>query len=139
MGALAEVKTEWKHFKADEPGQRFRNHRERMKEKPRGHSVVALIIGVLLVAGGVVLLFIPGPGSLLIAFGLALIASHSRKLSGLMDRAEPKLRRLGRRGKHEWEAMPGRAKLGIILALGSLALAGGLGMWKFVVAAYLLG
>ena len=46
MGALAEVKTEWKLFKHDEPGARFRNHRERMKEKPRGHSVVAIAIGI---------------------------------------------------------------------------------------------
>jgi hypothetical protein len=139
MGALAEVKQEWKSFKDDEPGERFRNHRERMKEKPRGHSVVALAIGVLLVAGGVVLLFIPGPGSLLIVFGVALIASHSKTLSAKMDRAEPKLRELGRRGKRRWQAMPGRAKLGMILALGLLAVAAGLGMWKYVVAAYLLG
>jgi hypothetical protein len=139
MGALAEVKQEWKSFKHDEPGARFRNHRERMKEKPRGHSVVAIAIGVLLVAGGVVLLFMPGPGSLLIVFGVALIASHSKKLSAIMDRAEPKLRRLARRGKHKWQAMHGRAKLGIILALGLLAVAAGLGAWKFVVSAYLLG
>ena len=139
MGALAEVKTEWKHFKDDKPGARFRNHRERMKEKPRGHSVVAIMIGLLLVAVGVVLLFIPGPGSLFIAFGVALIASHSKKLSAMMDRAEPKLRRLGRRGKHRWEAMPGRAKISMILALGMLAVAAGLGTWKYVVSAYLLG
>src|SRR6187551_1647815 len=131
MGALAEVKTEWKHFKDDSPGERFRNHRDRMKHKPRGHSIVAVVIGLLLVAGGVVLLFIPGPGSLLIVFGAALIASHSKKLSALMDRAEPKLRRLGRRGKHKWQALPGRAKFSIILALGLLAVAAGLGMWKF--------
>jgi uncharacterized membrane protein HdeD (DUF308 family) len=139
MGALAEVKTEWKHFRHDAPGQRFRNHRERMKDKPGSHSLVAIVIGVLLVVGGIVLLFIPGPGSLLIVFGFALIASHSKKLSGMMDRTEPKLRRIGRRGMRRWKAMPGRAKLSVILALGMLAVAAGLGAWKYVVGAYLLG
>jgi hypothetical protein len=139
MGALGEVKQEWRHFKADEPGQRFRNHRERMKEKPRGHSVVAIAIGLLLVAIGVVLLFMPGPGTLLIAFGIALIASHSKRLCARMDRAEPKLRCVGRRCMTRWQAMPGTAKLSMLLALGMLAVAFGLGTWKFVVSAYLLG
>src|SRR5262245_13074391 len=85
-GLLAEVKQEWKRFRDDRPGERFANHRERMKDKPRGHSLLALLFGVALVGGGVVLLFVPGPGSLLIVFGVALIASHSRRLSHLLDR-----------------------------------------------------
>jgi len=139
MGHLAEVKDEWKHFKHDHPGERFRNHRERMKDKPRGHSIVMLIVGVLLVVGGVVLLFMPGPGSLLIVFGLALIASHSKRLSELLDRAEPAIRRTAKRLVRRWKAMPGTAKLSLIFALGLLAVAFALGTWKFVVSAYLLG
>jgi hypothetical protein len=139
MGALAEAKQEWKSFKHDEPGARFRNHRERMKEKPRGHSIVAIMIGVLLILIGVVLLFMPGPGTLLIAFGVALLASHSKRASALMDRSEPKLRRIAQRGKHKWDAMSAPAKVGLISALVILAIVAGLGMWKFVVTAYLLG
>jgi hypothetical protein len=139
MGALAEVKTEWKHFKDDEPGKRFQNHRERMKDKPARHSVVMIALGVLLIIGGGVFLFIPGPGTPLIVFGFALIASHSKKLSAMMDRAEPKLRRFARRGVRTWKALPGTAKLSLLLALGLLAVAAGLAGWKFVVSAYLLG
>jgi ferric-dicitrate binding protein FerR (iron transport regulator) len=139
MGALAEVKQEWQHFKDDAPGERFRKHRDRMKQKSKKHSAVAIGLGVLLLAGGVVLLFMPGPGLLFIVFGVALVGSHSKKLSDLMDRSEPKLRRAGRRTKHRWEALPGRAKLGVIIGMASLAAAACLFMWKFVVSAYLLG
>lgn len=139
MGALAEVKREWKLFKDDHPGERFRNHRERMQHKPRGHSIIMLVVGLVLVAIGVVLLFIPGPGSLFIVFGLALFASHSRRLSDLMDRGEPALRRFGHRVTNRWKGMPGRAKLGVIMSLALLGVAMCLGMWKFVVSAYLLG
>lgn len=139
MRALADVRQEWKHFRHDEPGERFKNHRERMKEKSRTHSVVALGFGLLLLVAGVVLLFMPGPGLPLIVFGLALVASHSRRLSHLLDRAEPKLRRAGRRSKHRWTAMSGSAKFTIIVALAALTVAALLAMWKFVVSAYLLG
>ena len=139
MGAIAEVKQEWKHFKDDPPGERFSNHRRRMQRKPRGHSLIALLLGILLVAGGVVLLFIPGPGSVLIVFGFALIASHSKKLSALMDRMEPKLRAFGHRTVRRWKAMPRQKKVILIAAVAAFAAAGLLFMWRFVVSAYLLG
>jgi len=139
MSALAEVKQEWKLFKDDRPGERFCNHRRRMQHKPRGHSLIALALGILLVAGGVVLLFMPGPGSVLIVFGMALIASHSKKLSALMDRTEPRLRHLAHRTVRWWKALPRGVKLLFIVAAASLVAAALLFMWKFVVAAYLLG
>lgn len=139
MRALADVKQEWSHFRHDTPGERFRNHRDRMKRRSKKHSLVALCIGVVLLAAGVVLLFIPGPGLLLIVFGLALVASHSKRLSDLLDRAEPVVHRATHRTKQRWQVMPGRAKVGLIVGLALLATAVSLSMWKFVVSAYLLG
>ena len=139
MGALADVKREWRHFRNDEPGTRFTNHRERMKHRSRAHSAIALTVGVMLLAGGVVLLFVPGPGLLLIAFGLGLIASHWARLAAVLDRSEPRLRAVGRRAKRRWNGMTGRAKLGVILCIGACAAAGLMFMWRFVVSAYLLG
>ena len=139
MGHLADVKVEWQHFRHDPPGERFRNHRDRMKRRSKKHAAAAVCVGVLLLAGGVVLLFMPGPGLLLIVFGLALIASHSRRLADVLDRVEPKLHRAAHRTKDHWQALPGRAKLGVILALAMLAAAACLSMWEFVVSAYVLG
>jgi hypothetical protein len=39
------------------------------------------------------LLFIPGPGLLAIALGLALVAARSQRLAAALDRAEQRIRR----------------------------------------------
>ena len=92
METLAGVKREWKQVFADPPGERFANHRERMKKRSRWHSATALGAGGVVSAAGVVLLVIPGPGTMFIVAGLGLIASHSERLAGWLDRTEPRLR-----------------------------------------------
>jgi hypothetical protein len=139
MGAVHVAKHEWRHFRSDRPGHRFRNHRHRMKQRPKRYSVVAVAVGVVLIASGIVLLFVPGPGSVVIAFGLALLASQSRRLAHTMDRAEPALRRTGKRIEHWWSARSTGAKTWLIAAATALVAVAMLGMWKFVVSAYLLG
>jgi len=136
--ALAQVKEEWKHFKHDAPGERFRNHHRRMQTKSRSHAAVSLALGVLLLAGGVVFLFIPGPGLPLIVFGIALVASHSRRLSSMLDRAEPRMRDRGHRAASWWRARSRAQKAGLVTAAILVASAGLMAIWKWVVAAYLL-
>lgn len=139
MGAaLAEVKQEWRHFRHDKPGERFRNHRERMKRKSKKHSAVAIALGVLLLAGGVVLLFMPGPGILLIVFGVALVGSHSEKISDMLDRAEPKAREKGHALSRWWKARSRVEKIALVTTAVVLATLGLMAMWKWVVAAYIL-
>lgn len=139
MGShLAEVKHEWREFRHDTPGERFHNHRARMQKKSRKHAAVTIALGVLLLAGGFILLFIPGPGLLLIVFGLALVATHSTRLSDLLDRGEPALRRFGRRTVAGWKALPKWNKAALVtggLVLLSCFL---MATWKWVVAAYIL-
>ena len=136
--ALANMRNEWHQFRSDPPGERFRNHRERMKQRSRKHSLVAVLIGVVLLVAGFAFLFIPGPGLPLIVFGLGLIASHWKRLADLLDRTEPRLRRAGHGVRHQWKAMPGHAKLSVMLGLAALAGALALAIWRFVVAARLL-
>lgn len=92
MGALADAKREWNAVYHDVPGERFCHHRERMKLRPHWHSVIALGAGVVVIGTGVVLLFLPGPGTVLIVAGTGLAASHSARLAGWLDRTEPRLR-----------------------------------------------
>jgi len=132
--ALAVWKREWQQFRHDEPGERFRNHRTRMKKRSRWHMAVAVVLGIVLLAAGVVLLFIPGPGIPLIIFGVALLGSHSKRLSTLMDRAEPALRRRAHRTLIHWKRLPAGAKAGVTLGGLMLVAAAGLGAWHFVVA-----
>lgn len=138
MGAsLAQVKEEWHHFRDDKPGERFRNHRERMKHRSKSHAAVAIGLGVLLLAGGVVLLFIPGPGIPLIIFGVALIGAHSAKLSSALDRAEPALRDKAHDAKRWWKSLP-RPRKGLLIAAASAAVTLALVATGAVVTTYVL-
>jgi hypothetical protein len=139
MAAVAEMKQEWKLFKDDEPGHRFTNHRDRMRKRSRKLNVLGLVVGIALLAAGVAFCFLPGPGTVLIVFGLALVGARWERMAKLMDRAEPRVRHFGHRQKQRWKAMPGSAKLSVMLGLAAFAVAGLLFMWRFVVSAYLLG
>src|SRR5262245_21987361 len=132
MGALAEVKHEWKHFWHDRPGERFRNHRVRMRYRPLHQSMLAVGVGIVLVIIGIAMLFFPGPGSLFILFGLALVGTHSIKIARLLDRGEIAMRRLGQHLEQHWRVLPGRGKLGVLLGVGAGATAAVLAWWQFL-------
>jgi hypothetical protein len=100
---LAELKKHWRIFKNGRPGSRFEKLYEARKETGGPARIAFLAAAILLVAGGVVLLVIPGPGLPLIAFGVALLAQQSLWLAKLLDRLEPVLRRLARKGKAFWK------------------------------------
>lgn len=127
---LSRVKEHWRLFERAAPGTRF----EKLHDARAGSAVlrvVVTILGILLVAGGVVLLFIPGPGLLLIAFGAGLLAQESRWLARRLDRMEVLLRRQARRARSFWK----RATTLVRAAIASAAvLAGGIAAY----AAYVL-
>jgi hypothetical protein len=120
MSALAKLESQWKAFKHDEPGHRFEHQHERMKQQGRALLVGTTTLGAILLVGGIVLLFIPGPGPLVSIFGLALLAGVSGTLARMLDRAEPPVRRWARRAKQRWTraSMPAKAAL-IALAVAA--------------------
>jgi hypothetical protein len=100
------VRREWKDLRADRAGQRFRHHHERLhRPEYQKLRIIALFVGPILAAGGLVMLFIPGPGLLFIVFGLALLGGQSRKLARLLDRGEPPVRRTLRRVRERWNKL----------------------------------
>ena len=82
-------------------------------------------IGAVLLAGGVVLLFIPGPGLLLIAFGGALIARQSLWLAKRLDRLELFLRRSARKARTGWRRSSLAARGAIVTAAAVCAAGAG--------------
>lgn len=112
--AIASLKKEWHRFREDEPGKRFDNHRRRVEQRSRAHAALSLVMAVVLLVVGFVLLFVPGPGLPLIVFGLALLATHSERLSRLLDRAEPPIRDVAHRAARRWKGMPRAARTGLI-------------------------
>ena len=47
---------------------------------------IVTLVGVVLIAGGIVLLVLPGPGLLVMAFGLAVLATEYPAAQRLLDR-----------------------------------------------------
>ena len=129
---IDDVKREWRAFKHAEPGARFQHQHERLQQHSRALRVGLAAAGIVLTLGGIVLLFIPGPGLLVTVFGLALLAGLSNALAKFLDRAEPPLRHEAQLMRRGWHHLAGPAKVG----LAGLALVGlgaiGVGLYGLI-------
>lgn len=88
------LKRYWQQFSEQQPGTRFQaQHR-------RGHSGaktplargVRAVLAVIVTLIGLVMMPAPGPGMLVVAFGLVLLARESLMIAKLLDKAELWLR-----------------------------------------------
>lgn len=85
-------------FMAAPSGTRFQARYHRLERRP--HVVRTLLaggLGLLLVAVGLILLVLPGPGILVATIGAALIAGESLTLARLLDRLDAALARWRKR------------------------------------------
>jgi hypothetical protein len=94
---LEGARHEWHCFKDDEPGGRFANHHKRANRSGLAKRVLRIVFGTVLVAAGIFMLFVPGPGLLAMLFGVALFAGESQRLAERMDRLEVWARRTWQR------------------------------------------
>ncbi len=101
-----------------------------MGTAPRGHSgavktVVIAVLGGILTLSGIALLVLPGPGFVLVAAGLAVLAtrfSWARKpLDYARDKAEEGVEEVG---KSPWRAAGALLAALALVAVGVLVLAG---------------
>lgn len=123
MAAFAEIKHEWRQFKDDRPGERFDNHRKRMDEQPTWHKVLRGAGGFALIALGIVFCILPGPGTVGIALGLALLAGMSKTIAHGLDRLEPRMRRGLASARAFWQGLStGRRALLVSCASAVVAL-----------------
>jgi len=94
---LAPLKKRWRELKQGKPGRRFRDRYERARRGGAVRKWLLIAGGALLALVGIVLLPLPGPGLLVIAAGLLLIAEESHATARALDWLERKLRRLASR------------------------------------------
>ena len=125
------LKDGWHRIQADSPGRRFKQQFRRWRESGRTRLTKALFIaaGVLLIAIGILLLFIPGPGLPTILLGALLIAQQSWPLARALDRTEVRLRNLLMRSWRSWRAFPKARK--VLLVVVALFVAGAVGFAAF--------
>jgi hypothetical protein len=95
---LQSLRRDWRAFADAPPGKRFcAYHRRARQQRSTFASVGRIALGVVLCAGGVVLWFLPGPGWLLILFGMAMFAGESARLARTLDELEIAARDRARR------------------------------------------
>jgi len=117
--AIAGIRDEWRQFRHDRPGARFRNHHERMRHHSRALVAARTAAGVVLLVVGLVLLFMPGPGVVVIAFGLGVLAGRSKRLAGALDRAEPVVRGWCEAAQHAWRLVPRWLRVVVMVAVAA--------------------
>jgi hypothetical protein len=89
------LKNNWRELADDEPGKRFQHRYEQKQREGRSAAhLFKMVAAVILIAAGVVLLVIPGPGSVLIVLGGAMLAEGSMSVARALDWTEMRIRRL---------------------------------------------
>jgi uncharacterized protein (TIGR02611 family) len=94
--------------------ERVRSRRERHKERHFAIRVGFGILGVLVVLTGIALLVLPGPGWLLIAIGLGMLALEFEPVERLLEKVALRLEQAGE-SVERWK--PWQKAAGILAAL----------------------
>ncbi|HEY7166787.1 MAG TPA: PGPGW domain-containing protein [Candidatus Binatia bacterium] len=128
------VKRLWNNLKAGTPGKRFQNEFRRRRANSR-HTIFRKVgfvaAGLLLLVAGIFLLFVPGPGVLLLFIGGGLLARESFLAARMLDRLEVLLRNLLFWSLSQWESISSPLK--VVVLLLALVLVGVFGFGAFKV------
>jgi uncharacterized protein (TIGR02611 family) len=98
--------------------ERVRERKERHKERHFAFRIGFGIVGALVVLAGIALLVLPGPGWLVIALGLAMLALEFDPIERLLEKV---LIRLEDAGEKAREAKPWQKALGIAACVAAAA------------------
>ena len=125
----------WRRFRDGTPGKRF-EQRYRASRASGGalKRTLSAAVGVLLIGAGAVLLAIPGPGLLVIAFGAALIGQESLWVARVLDRLELAGRAIARDGRRWWKKTPIALRVGAVVAILVILAGAGLGAYRLLCA-----
>lgn len=124
---FSRLKQQWRHFRASQPGHRFRaiNERHRGAGMARRWWIRALfwVAGLLLIVVGAFFAVAPGPASIFIFPGAILIACESHAVARGLDWLDVKLAPLFSYLGRTWRRLPHAAQLivKILVAGGSIA------------------
>ena len=90
------LKSLWQRFREDRPGQRFQDLHHQRRSAKTGRFPAERIVnaagGIGLVVVGIILLPLPGPGWVVIAMGVGLMASEFLAVARFLDFAEVQIR-----------------------------------------------
>ena len=123
-------------FQASKPGRRFRDRYDRRHQEQRSRlspsSILYMVGGVLLVIASVFLGPAPGFGFGTGFLGLALLASEVYFIARFLDKAEVKLRSLGRELRDIWRTLPLAGQVLLVAVAVILAVAILYGLYRLL-------
>ena len=130
---LKKLKKSWKAFEKAPTGERFIRRYEARKQGGKAWTRVAsVVLGLVLVVGGAILLVIPGPGLLVIAFGGALIGQEFRWAAVALDSTEVALRKAARFGVRFWKSASVALRAAVVSAATIVAAGAGYLAWTWL-------
>ena len=107
-----------------------------MRPEKRGGQawtrIASVVVGLVLVVGGAILLVIPGPGLLVIAFGGALIGQEFRWAAVALDWTEVALRKAARFGVRFWKSASVAVRAAVVSAAAIVAAGAGYLAWTWL-------
>jgi hypothetical protein len=133
MAVLTNLSRTWQAFKRAKPGERFRNaqRNRRRTRKSKWSSVVSIIVGIVVIAIGLVATLTPGPGGLVVVLGAALISRESAVVAKAMDKVEVALRVAGRWCQRFWKRAHWTVKVLLVLVGTAVLAAACYGAWLY--------
>lgn len=104
MNVKQRLKHEWHLLVKSPPGRRFsdRYQRRRRQHATTISRAISISIGIACVIAGLIMLFVPGPGTLALLVGIALLAEQSQRMAQALDCLELKLRHAAQWLKRVW-------------------------------------
>ena len=111
-----EIRLSWRLLESGKPGARFERYYLRHQDgRSPARRVVSVVIGLVIIAAGVILLPAPGPGTLVVALGTAFLARESLRVARGLDLLEPRLRKALAAAKRRWEKSSPAARAAFVL------------------------
>ena len=92
------LRKQWQVFRADPAGERFqRRYRRHTVRAGMARKIIVIVGGLVLIAAGIVLLVLPGPGLLLMLLGAGFVGEESLIAARMLDRIDVVFQRLRNR------------------------------------------
>lgn len=118
------IRKSWRLLASGKPGERFeRYYRNQQEGRTPLRKSFSIVVGIAIFAAGLVLLPAPGPGTLVVALGLGLLAREFRFVARALDGLEPRLRRAAAGAARLWRGSPPLGRAALVLVV--IVLAGG--------------
>jgi UPF0716 family protein affecting phage T7 exclusion len=129
------LKKHWHEFLRVPAGRRFQEvHKRRQHARQQGQSgkrTLLLGLGIALTVGGLALMLLPGPGTVVLAVGLGLLASESISLARVLDAFDKRLQKFLQYARRKWGQWSTARRVAFVSVVVLLLASAATGLWLY--------